>query len=143
MVVAADEAGSLRQLITELEALVAKKTIHADFVLTLARIRDTRETDAELTVKLTTRVAPKDDNGELTALHDAVLVSAAMTRPALAPVCEQIATRLNQFDFTTGDFAAYFFPTPFTCNCDPEEPQPGNKSSDSSLPNTRAVGRRR
>lgn len=102
MVVAADEVGSLRQLITELEALVAKKTAHADFVLTLARIRDTRTTDAELIAMLTTRVTPKDDNGELTILHDAVLASAAMTRPALGPVCEQIAARLNQFNFATG-----------------------------------------
>jgi hypothetical protein len=89
MVVAADDAGSLRQLITELEALAAKKTVNADFVLTLAKIRDTRTTDAELIAKLTTRVAPQGDNGELTALHDAVLVSAAMTRTGLGPVCEQ------------------------------------------------------
>ena len=100
MAVAADDAGSLRQLITELEALAAKKTVHADFVLTLAKIRDTRTTDAELIAKLTTRVAPEGDNGELTALHDAVLVSAAMTRVGLRPVCEQITERLNQFDFT-------------------------------------------
>ena len=100
MVVAADDAGSLRQLIAELEALVAKKTLHADFVLTLAKIRDTRTTDAELIAKLTTRVAPAGESDDLTALHDAVLVSAAMTRAGLAPVCEQITERLNQFDFT-------------------------------------------
>ena len=104
--VAADDAGSLRQLITELEALAAKKTGHADFVLTLAKIRDTRTADADLIAKLTSRVAPEADSGELTALHDAVLVSVATTRTGLGPVCEQIVERLNQFDFTKGDFAA-------------------------------------
>ncbi len=102
MVVAADDAGSLRQLITELEALAAKKTVNADFVLTLAKIRDTRTTDAELIAKLTTRVTPVGDDARTTALNDAVLVSAAMTRTALGPVCEQIVERLNQFDFTKG-----------------------------------------
>ena len=102
MVVAADDAGSLRQLITELEALAAKKTGHADFVLTLAKIRDTRTADADLIAKLATRVAPEGDNSEITALHDAVLVSAAMTRAGLGPVCEQIAERLHQFDYTKG-----------------------------------------
>lgn len=102
MVVAADDAGSLRQLITELDSLAAKKTVHADFVLTLAKIRDTRTTDAELITRLTTRVAPEGEDSRASAMRDAVLVSAAMTRAALGPVCEQIAERLNQFDFTKG-----------------------------------------
>lgn len=104
MVVAADDAGTLRQLITDLEALAAKKTVNADFVLTLAKIRDTRTTEADLIAKLTARVAPaaEGENGEYTALHDAVLVSAAMTRNGLGPVCDQIAERLNQFTFTQG-----------------------------------------
>ena len=38
----------------------------------------------------------------MTALNDSVLIAAAMPRTALGPVCEQIAERLNQFDFTTG-----------------------------------------
>jgi hypothetical protein len=100
MIVAADEAGSLRQLITELESLAAKKTGNADFVLTLARIRDTRTTDANLIAMLTTRVAPEGEDTQAATLNDAVLVSAAMTRTALGHVCEQIAERLNQFDFT-------------------------------------------
>ncbi len=102
MIVAADDAGSLRQLITELEGLAAKKTANADFVLTLAKIRDTRTTDADLIAKLTARVAPEGEDALATALNDAVLISAAMTRTGLGPVCEQIAERLNQFDFTKG-----------------------------------------
>ncbi len=102
LIVAADDAGSLRQLITELEALASKKAVNADFVLTLAKIRDTRTTDADLIAKLTARVAPEGEDSRATASNDAVLVSAAMTRAALGAVCEQIAERLNQFDFTKG-----------------------------------------
>ncbi len=102
MIVAADDAGSLRQLISELERLAEKKVTNADFVLTLAKIRDTRTTDADLIAKLTARVAPEGEDARATALNDAVLMSAAMTRTGLGPVCEQIAERLNQFDFTKG-----------------------------------------
>lgn len=102
MIVAADDAGNLRQLITELEGLAAKKIANADFVLTLAKIRDSRSTDAELITRLTTRVAPEGEDSRVTALNDAVLVAAALQRTALGPVCEQIAERLNQFDFTKG-----------------------------------------
>ena len=102
MIVAADDAGSLRQLITELEGLAAKKTANADFVLTLAKIRDTRTTDSDLIAKLTARVAPEGEDARATALNDALIVSAAMTRTGLGPVCEQIVERLNQFDFAKG-----------------------------------------
>ena len=102
MIVAADDAGNLRQLITELEGLAAKKIANADFVLTLAKIRDSRSTDAELITRLTTRVAPEGEDSRVTALNDAVLVAAAMQRTALGSVCEQIVERLNQFDLTKG-----------------------------------------
>ncbi len=102
MMVAADDAGNLRQLVTELEGLVGKKAPNADFMLTLAKIRDSRSTDAEVITRLTTRVAPEGEDSRVTALNDAVLVAAAMQRTALGPVCEQIAERLNQFDFAKG-----------------------------------------
>ncbi len=102
LIVAADDAGNLRKLITQLEALSEKKISGADFVLTLAKIRDTRTSDAELTAKLTARVAPADAATQNAALHDAVLVAAALQRTALGPVCEQIVERLNQFTFTSG-----------------------------------------
>jgi len=102
MIVAADDAGNLRQLVTELEGLTAKKVNNADFVLTLAKIRDSRTSDAELITRLTARVAPEGEDTQVTALNDAVLVAAAMQRTALGPVCEQIAERLNQFDFSKG-----------------------------------------
>ena len=53
MIVAADDAGNLRTLITELEGLVTKKTVNAAFVLTLAKIRDGRTSDDELKTLLT------------------------------------------------------------------------------------------
>ena len=102
MIVAADDAGNLRQLVTELEGLAEKKTTNADFVLTLAKIRDSRSTDADLIARLTARVAPEGEDQKITALHDAVLAAAAMQRTALGAVCEQIAERLNQFSFSPG-----------------------------------------
>lgn len=102
MIVAADEAEHLRQLVTELEGLAAKKITNADFVLTLAKIRDNRSTDAELITRLTARVAPEGEDSRVTPLNNAALVAAAMQRTALGPVCEQIAERLNQFNFTQG-----------------------------------------
>ncbi|MEJ7592085.1 MAG: DUF1583 domain-containing protein [Planctomycetaceae bacterium] len=102
MIVAADDAGNLRQLVTELEGLAEKKTTNADFVLTLAKIHDSHSTDADLIARLTARVAPEGEDQKITGLHDAVLVSAAMQRTALGPVCEQIVERLNQFHFTNG-----------------------------------------
>ena len=102
MIVAADDVGNLRQLVTELEGLAAKKVPNADFVLSLAKIRDSRSTDAELITRLTARIAPEGEDVRVTALNDAVLVAAAMQRTALGSVCEQIVERLNQFDFAKG-----------------------------------------
>ncbi len=102
MIVAADDSGNLRQLITEMEGLVKSKIPNADFVLTLAKIRDSRTSDDELKTILTSRVAPEGDGQTGTALADAVLVAAAMQRTALGAVCEQVLARLNKFDFASG-----------------------------------------
>ncbi|MDA1231789.1 MAG: hypothetical protein O2856_13525 [Planctomycetota bacterium] len=102
MIVAADDVGNLRKLITELEALAAKKTVNAAYVLTLARLRDTRTSDDELQSLLTARVAGEGDLPQPANLSDAVLVAAAIKREAVKPVCEQIVERLNQFDFAAG-----------------------------------------
>lgn len=102
MIVAADDSGNLRQLITELEGLAAKKVKNADFMLALAKIRDSRSADEDLKALLTARVAPEGEDRQITAINDAVLVAAALQRSALGPACEQIAERLNQFSFTQG-----------------------------------------
>jgi hypothetical protein len=102
MIVAADDAGNLRTLITKLEGLVTKKTVNAAFVLTLAKIRDSRTSDDELKILLTARVAGDGELPQPANLSDAVLVAAGMKREVLKPVCEQIGERLNQFDFAAG-----------------------------------------
>lgn len=102
MVLAADDSGNLRQLITELESLAAKKITNAGFVLTLARVRDSRTSDDQLKTLLTARVTGESDVPQPASLSDAVLAAAAMKREAVRSVCEQIAERLNQFDFAAG-----------------------------------------
>ena len=102
MILAADDDGDLRKLITELEGLSAKKTPNAAFVLTLAKIKDSRTSDNELKTLLTARVVGEGDLPQPANLSDAVLVAAGMKREAVKPVCEQIVERLNQFDFATG-----------------------------------------
>ena len=102
MILAADDAGDLRKLITELEGLLAKKTPNAAFVLTLAKIKDSRTSDEELKTLLTARVAGEGDLPQPANLSDAVFVAAGMKREAVKPVCEQIVERLNQFDFAAG-----------------------------------------
>lgn len=102
MIVAADDVGNLRKLITELEGLAGKKTVNAAYVLTLARIKDGRTSDDELKTLLMARVAGEGDLPQPANLSDAVLVAAAMNREAVKPVCEQIVERLNQFDFAAG-----------------------------------------
>ncbi len=108
MILAADDSGNLRKLMTELEGLAAKKTPNADSVLLLAKIRDTRSTDDDLKTLLAARVAPADAATPSMAT-DTVLVAAAMKRPPLGEVCEQIAERLNQFDFAQGTSASVPF----------------------------------
>jgi hypothetical protein len=102
MITAADDAGSLRRLITELEALATDKVPNAEFVLTLARIRDSRSDDNQLSQILAGRVSAEGDVPIPAERADAVLVAAALQRESLGPVCEQIVERLNQFDFSSG-----------------------------------------
>ncbi len=102
MVLAADDSGNLRQLITELEGHSAKQRQNAEFVLLLAKIRDGRSRDDELQTLLTARVKPEEDSLRAASMSDAVLAAAAMRRSVLGPIAEQIAERLNQFDFTQG-----------------------------------------
>ena len=104
MIVAADDAGTLRQLITELEGLKKDNVANADFVLTLARLRDSdSRCDAEeLNAQLSQRVAGGDGVPAPANHSDAVLVAAGIERRELGQVCEQIVERLNKFDFTQG-----------------------------------------
>jgi hypothetical protein len=102
LVMAADDSGNLRQLITELEPLSRKNVRNSDFVLSLARLKESRTTLEELKTLLTTRIAPE---GELTGtllMQDAALVAAAMTREGLTEQRQQIVERLNQFNFASG-----------------------------------------
>lgn len=102
MVLAADDSGNLRQLIAELENHSAKHRQNAEFVLLLAKIRDGRSRDDELQMLLAARVKPEEDSSLAASMSDAVLAAAAMQRSTLGPIAEQIAERLNQFDFTQG-----------------------------------------
>ncbi len=102
MILAADDSGNLRQLVTELEGLAARKSENSEFVLTLARIRDRRTGDDELKSVFTARVAVEGESPLNSELSDAVLVAAGMQRAALGAVCEQIVDRLNQFSFAQG-----------------------------------------
>jgi hypothetical protein len=104
MIVAADDAGTLRQLITELEGLKKDNVANADFVLTLARLRDSdSRCDAEeLNAQLSQRVAGGDGVPAPANHSDAALVAAGIERRELGQVCEQIVERLNKFDFTQG-----------------------------------------
>jgi hypothetical protein len=102
LVVAADDSGNLRQLITELEPLSKKNVRNAAFVLSLAKLKDSRTTPEELKTLLTARLVPEGEATGITMMQDAVLVAAAMTHEGLAEQRQQIAERLNQFNFTNG-----------------------------------------
>ena len=102
MIVAADDAGTLRQLVTELEGLAKDGVPNAQFVLTLAKLRDSRSDDEVLKKLLAGRVAGGDGVPAPAERSDAVLVAAALQRKELGTVCEEIAERLNQFDFSNG-----------------------------------------
>ena len=102
LVVAADDSGNLRQLITELEPLAKKNVTNASFVLSLARLKDSRTTVEELKTLLTARIAPEGETSGASLMQDAALVAAAMTREGLAEQRQQIAERLNQFNFASG-----------------------------------------
>lgn len=102
LVLAADDSGNLRQLMTELEQLEKKKVRNAGFVLSLAKLRDTRTTTEELKTLLSARVAPEGEATGTSLIQDAALVAAALTREDLMEQRLQIAERLNQFNFASG-----------------------------------------
>ena len=99
LITAADDSGNLRKLIPQLEASAAKGTDNAEFVLTLARLRDSRSSNDELKVLLDARV--KLESAEMSVrMENAVLLAVAMQRGELASVCEPLAEKLVKFDFT-------------------------------------------
>ncbi len=99
LITAADDSGNLRKLMTQLEASTSKKTAHADFVLALARLRDSRSSVDELKTLLEARVT--SESPEISVrMEDAVLLAVAMQRAELASVCEPLAEKLVKFDFT-------------------------------------------
>lgn len=102
MIVAADDAGSLRQLISELEKQSADDVVNANFVLTLARLRDSRSEIETLVRLLTPRIEGSEGVPLPADRSDAVLVAAAAEREGLGKTAEQIAERLNTFDFSDG-----------------------------------------
>lgn len=102
MIVAADDAGTLRQLTTELEDLAGKKVENADYVLTLAKLRDSRTETEELVKRLEPRVNGGDGVPQPLNHSDAVLIAAAAERDGVGSVCEEIAERLNSFQSING-----------------------------------------
>ena len=102
LVMAADDSGNLRQLMTELEPLSKKNVQNASFVLTLAKLKDSRTTVEDLKTLLTARIAPEGEPTGASLMQDAALVAAAMTREGLEEPGQQIAERLNQFNFSSG-----------------------------------------
>lgn len=101
LVVAADESGNLRKLITDLEPQAAKQTPNAAFVLTLAKLRDSRSSVDELKGLLESRTAATATEMS-SRREDAVILAAAIQRAELAKVWEPLAEKLVQYDFTTG-----------------------------------------
>lgn len=100
LVEAADDAGSLRKLLTDLEPR-AKSDPHAAFILTLARLKDSRSSTDELIALLEARV--KDEKFPMAArMEDAVLLAAAVQRAELAAPCEALADKLVKHDFAKG-----------------------------------------
>ncbi len=102
MVAAADDSGNLRQLIAELEPLAQKKVRNASFVLSMAKLKDSRSTLEELKTLLTARITPEGETSGALLLQDAALVAAAMPREGLADQRQLIVERLNQFNFASG-----------------------------------------
>ncbi len=101
LITAADESGNLRKLIAELESKNSKGTANAAFVLTLARLRDSRSSIDDLKAMLDARV--KSEAPEMSVrMEDAVLLAVAMQRAELARVCEPLAEKVIRFDFTKG-----------------------------------------
>lgn len=102
LVVAADDSGNLRQLITELEPLAKNNAQNASFVLTLAKLKDSRTAVEELKTLLTVRIAPEGELTGTTLTQDTALVAAAMTREGLEEQRQQLVERLNHFNFSSG-----------------------------------------
>ena len=101
LVTAADDSGNLRKLLTELESRASKGTANAAFVLTLARLRDSRSSIDDLKALLDARVT--SESAEMSVrMEDAVLLAVAMQRTELASVCEPLAEKVVKFDFTKG-----------------------------------------
>ena len=99
LITAADDSGNLRKLIPQLETAVAKGAGNADFVLTLARLRDTRSSIDELKALLEARVT--SESPEISVrMENAVLLAVALQRAELASVCEPLAEKVVKFDFT-------------------------------------------
>ena len=97
MITAADDAGSLRRLITELEGHVNDEVPGAKFVLLLAQVRDSRA-DTDALKAAITGIA--DDESTLPGPHErsaAAIVAAAMGREELGEACEQIVNKLHEF----------------------------------------------
>lgn len=102
LVVAADDLGRLRELITELESMAKRNVRNASFVLALAKLKDSRTPPDELKTLLTVRIAPEGETTGTSLMQDAALVAAAMTREGLAEQRQQIVERLNLFNFSNG-----------------------------------------
>lgn len=104
LVVAADAAGSLRQLTAELEKHAANEVPNAQFVLALAKIKDSRSNAASLGENVLDSAAGAEGKITIsTDYADAVLVAAALQRKDLGELSELAVDRLNQFDFSKGD----------------------------------------
>lgn len=102
LVIAADEEGSLRSLITELDGLAADGIPNAKYVLLLAQLRDSRSNDDELKGSLKTILENADALPIPAERSSAVLVAAAMQRDNLGSLAEEIVEGLNKFDLTNG-----------------------------------------
>jgi hypothetical protein len=100
LVEAADDAGTLRKLITHLESR-AKSDSNAGFILALARFKDSRSTIEDLKAVLEARV--QAETTTLAArMEDSVLLAAAVQRAELAAPCEALAEKLVKYDFAQG-----------------------------------------
>lgn len=101
LVTAADDSGNLRKLMTQLELLATKGAPQAEFVLALARLRDSRSSIDDLKAQLDARM--KSEAPQMSArMEDAVLLAVAIQRSELASVCEPLADKVVRFDFTKG-----------------------------------------
>jgi len=98
MVAAADDAGSLRELISELEPLATDDVPNAKFVLMLAKLQDSRSDDDELNRSLSNLLAKQDSLPAPIERSVAVLLAAAMPRKTVGPLLEEVAEEYNSME---------------------------------------------